>query len=136
VSGNILHHFDNWQSLEDGDPELLDHPRQSGVFGQRHVRRHRRHVGCARHAHLRVRRHHLARTKAGSLPRRSGRPADADLHGHGDHRIGVAPGSFDDWVGVDRVVILQAGVIPEPEIWSLTLLGLAVVAWARRRPNS
>ena len=43
VAGNILHHFDNWQSLEDGDPSfwiLLD---EAGVVGQRHLRRNRRH---------------------------------------------------------------------------------------------
>ena len=136
VSGNILHHFDNWQSLEDGDPSFwitLANPASSvsvtfaGIGGMSAAPDTRifAYAGTT-----------LLGTEAGSLPNDQVGQLTLTFTGTGITRIGVAPGSFDDWVGVDRVVITQIGVIPEPEIWSLTLLGLAVVAWARRRRNS
>ncbi len=46
--------------------------------------------------------------------------------------IVVAPGSFNDWVGVDNIQYTLAPV-PEPEGYALMAVGLVAVAWARRR---
>lgn len=44
--------------------------------------------------------------------------------------IVVAPGSFDDWVGVDNVSFAP---VPEPAQWALLGLGLGALAWRQRR---
>jgi PEP-CTERM motif len=45
--------------------------------------------------------------------------------------IVIAPGSFNDWVGVDNITYTVAAV-PEPETYALMGLGLAAIGWARR----
>lgn len=136
VSGNILHHFDNWQLLEDGDASFsinLSNPAASvsvtfaGIGGMS-VAPDTRIFAYAGST--------LLGTKAGSLPNDQVGQLTLTFAGTGITRIAVAPGSFDDWVGVDQIVIRQTAVIPEPEVWSLTLLGLAAIAWARRRRQS
>ena len=51
--------------------------------------------------------------------------------GTGITRVVVAPGSFNDWVGVDNVRFTPA--VPEPESYALMALGMGVLAIARRR---
>ena len=133
VSGNILHHFLNWEG-EDGDPSfniLLDHAASSvsvtfaGVGGQSAAPDTRIFVysGSA-----------LVAIRAGSLPDDNVGQLTLAYGGNDITRVAVAPGSFDDWVGVDDVVITPAvTAVPEPETWALTLLGLATFAWSRRR---
>ena len=49
----------------------------------------------------------------------------------------IAPGSFDDWVGVDDITYTAAVVgVPEPETYALMALGLAAIALARRRASA
>ncbi len=136
VSKNILQHFLNWETLEDGDPSfniLLANPAQAvsvtfaGVGGQAAAPDTRIFVYAGST---------LLATRAGSLPDDNVGQLTLSYVGTGITRVAVAPGSFDDWVGVDNIVITPAAVVPEPEAWALTLLGLAAIAWSRRRLHS
>ena len=44
--------------------------------------------------------------------------------------VAVAPGSFDDWVGVDNINYTPA--VPEPAAWTLLAAGLGALALRRR----
>jgi MYXO-CTERM domain-containing protein len=136
VSKNILHHFLNWQTLEDGDASFridLGKPASSvsvtfaGIGGMSSAPDTRIFAFAGST---------LLGTVAGALPNDQVGQLTLTFTGAGITRIAVAPGSFDDWVGVDNIVITPAVVIPEPEVWSLTLLGLAAIASARRRRPS
>jgi hypothetical protein len=136
VSKNILHHFLNWETVEDGDASFrfdLSNPASAvsvtfaGIGGQAAAPDTRIFVYAGGT---------LLATLAGSLPDDQVGQLTLSFSGAGITRVAVAPGSFDDWVGVDNIVITRAAVIPEPVIWSLTLLGLATVAWTRRRRHS
>ncbi len=44
----------------------------------------------------------------------------------------VVPGTLEDYVAVDNLQYVAAAV-PEPAAWAMGLLGLPLLAWARRR---
>lgn len=49
-------------------------------------------------------------------------------------RVAVAPGSFDDWVGVDNLVFTPAAIgVPEPASWAMMIGGMGMVGGALRR---
>lgn len=54
----------------------------------------------------------------------------------------IAPGSFNDWVGVDNINFTLAAIpqpplpIPEPQTYALISLGLGMIALARRRARA
>lgn len=52
-------------------------------------------------------------------------------------RVAVAPGSFDDWVGVDNLRFTQATAgVPEPATWAMLVGGFGALGFAmRRRPK-
>jgi len=136
VSKNILHHFLNWETVEDGDASFninLANPATSvsvtfaGIGGQSAAPDTRIFVYAGST---------LLATRAGSLPNDDVGQLTLSFTGSGITRIAVAPGSFDDWVGVDNIVITPAVAIPEPETWALTLLGLATFVSSRRRRHS
>ncbi|MBV9889625.1 MAG: PEP-CTERM sorting domain-containing protein [Rhizobacter sp.] len=133
VSKNILQNFLNWETVEDGDPSFninLAKPATSvsvtfaGVGGQSAAPDTRifAYAGST-----------LLGTRAGSLPDDNVGQLTLSFSGSGITRVAVAPGSFDDWVGVDNIVITPTAAVPEPEILPLTLLGLATIVWTRRR---
>jgi len=135
VSHNILHHFLNWETLEDGDASFridLANPASAvsitfaGIGGQPNAPDTRIFVFAG---------DTVLGTVSGSLPDDNVGQLTLSFSGAGITDIVVAPGSFDDWVGVDNIVITPTA-IPEPETWSLTLLGLATLAWTRRRRHS
>ena len=47
-------------------------------------------------------------------------------------KIVIAPGSYQDWVGIDNVSFTVAAV-PEPGTYGLMALGLGLIAWRRRQ---
>ena len=47
-------------------------------------------------------------------------------------KIGVAPGSYDDWVGVDNIKFTPAAPVPEPASYALMVLGLVGLLAKRR----
>jgi len=47
--------------------------------------------------------------------------------------VGVTPGDFNDWVGVDNISFTFAAAVPEPETYGMLALGLGVLAIAVRR---
>lgn len=47
--------------------------------------------------------------------------------------VGVTPGEYNDWVGVDNIAFTVAAAVPEPETYGLMALGLGVLAIAARR---
>jgi hypothetical protein len=133
VSNNILHNFSNWQSIENGDPSFridLTTPASAvsvtfaGVGGMTNAPDTRifAYAGST-----------LLGSVAGSLADASVGQLTLSFAAPGITRIAVAPGSFNDWVGVDNIVITAAAV-PEPGAWILTLLGLAALTVKRRWP--
>lgn len=53
-------------------------------------------------------------------------------------RVVVAPGSFNDWVGVDNIVYqpAAAGAVPEPAGWAMMIAGFGLVGFTMRRRQS
>jgi hypothetical protein len=47
--------------------------------------------------------------------------------------VGVTPGDFNDWVGVDNIRYTVAAAVPEPETYGLLALGLGVIGVVARR---
>lgn len=47
--------------------------------------------------------------------------------------VGVTPGDYDDWVGVDNISFTVAAAVPEPESYGMLALGLGIVGIAVRR---
>lgn len=45
-------------------------------------------------------------------------------------RVAVTPGSFNDWVGVDNI---NFAPVPEPSVYAMMGLGVALLAFRRRR---
>lgn len=135
VSKNILHSFSNWQYLEDGDPSFrmdFSTPASSvsvtfaGVDGA---------AGAADTRIFAYAGSVLLGSMAGTLPDDNVGQFTLTFAAPSITSIAVAPGSFDDWVGVDNIVFIPAPV-PEPGAWMLMLLGLAAAPWARRRLQS
>jgi hypothetical protein len=50
-------------------------------------------------------------------------------------KVAIAPGSFDDWVGVDNISF-TSGVVPEPASWAMMLAGFGAIGCALRRRRS
>lgn len=50
-------------------------------------------------------------------------------------RVAVAPGSFDDWVGVDNLRFTRATAVgvPEPAAWAMMIVGMGAVGFTMRR---
>lgn len=50
-------------------------------------------------------------------------------------RVAVAPGSFNDWVGVDNINFtpIAAGAVPEPATWAMLVGGFGLVGASMRR---
>jgi hypothetical protein len=132
VSANILHNFSNWQYVEDGDPSFLitlAMPASAVSITFAGV------GGAALAPDTRIFAYAgstLLGTVAASLPDDNVAQLTLSFSAPGITRIAVAPGSFDDWVGVDNIVITPA-TTPVPTVSSLTLLGLAAAWFISRR---
>jgi hypothetical protein len=131
VHANILHHFSNWQYLEDGDPSFLIElaiPASAVSIDFAGV------GGAALAPDTRMFAYDAGGTLLGMvaalLPNDDVAQLTLSVSAPGITRIKVAPGSFDDWVGVDNLVI---SFVPEPTVCSLIVLGLAAAGFIRRR---
>jgi hypothetical protein len=53
-------------------------------------------------------------------------------------RVIVAPGSFNDWVGIDNLRFTQLPLgAPEPRTWAMMVMGFGALGIAiRRRPKA
>ena len=47
--------------------------------------------------------------------------------------VAVRPGSFNDWVGVDNITYTPAAVVPELNTYAMMGLGMALLAFKRRK---
>lgn len=47
--------------------------------------------------------------------------------------VGVTPGDFNDWVGVDNISFTFAAAVPEPETYGMLALGLGIIGIVVRR---
>lgn len=54
------------------------------------------------------------------------------LNGTSITSVVIRPGSFDDWVGVDNITFTPS-VVPEPGTYAMMGLGLALLAFKRRK---
>ncbi len=137
VAMNILHMFSNWQYLEDGDPSFrinFGHPVSDVNVTFAGV------DGAARAPDTRIFAFNgstLLGVKAGSLPDANVGQLTLSFSAPSITSLAVAPGSFEDWVGVDDInFTLVAVPLREPNVALTFLLGLAAFAAARRGLSS
>ncbi len=126
VSGNILHSFSGWLA-ETGDPSFrISFSSAINSFSATFA-------GVSTGADVRI----FAFNGATLLSTVAGSASGQFVLSYAAASITsvvVAPGSFDDWVGVDNITYDAAVVgVPEPETYALMALGLAAIALARRR---
>ena len=126
VSGNVLHSFNKWLS-ETGDPSFrISFASAINSFSATFA-------GVSTGADVRI----FAFNGATLLSTVAGAGTGQFVLSYAAASITsvvVAPGSFDDWVGVDDITYTTAVVgVPEPETYALMALGLAAMALARRR---
>ena len=50
-------------------------------------------------------------------------------------KVAIAPGSFNDWVGVDNISF-DSGAVPEPATWAMMLAGFGAIGCALRSRRS
>ena len=129
VSGNVLHRWNGWLS-EDGDASFwinFSTPVNSvsltfaGLGGAQFAPHSRLFIydGAL-----------LLATLAASLPNANVGQSTLSYTAAHITRVAVAPGSSNDWVAVDNLVFAP---VPEPGTYGMMALGLAALAWARRR---
>lgn len=129
VSGNLLRSFAGWLS-EDGDPSFSVSFASAINFFSADF------AGVSTGADVRLYAYNgntLLGSSAGSLTGQF----TLSFAAASITRVVVTPGSFNDWVGVDNINYTTAvAAIPEPETYALMALGLAAVAFARRRAKA
>jgi hypothetical protein len=123
VSGNLLHSYNGW-AAEDGDPSFLitfTAPISSISITF---------AGVTTPADVRFE----AYNGASYLDEVVGSGTDSQFtltfSAPSITSVAVAPGSFDDWVGVDNIEFTLA--VPEPAAWMLLAAGLGGLAVRRR----
>lgn len=126
VSGNVLHSFNGWLA-ENGDPSFrISFASAINSFSATFA-------GVSTGADVRL----FAFNGASLLSTVAGSATGQFVLSFAAASITsvvIAPGSFDDWVGVDDITYTAAVVgVPEPETYALMALGLAAIALARRR---
>ena len=126
VSGNVLHSFNGWL-VENGDPSFrISFASAIDSFSATFA-------GVSTGADVRI----FAFNGATLLSTVAGAGTGQFVLSYAAASITsvvVAPGSFNDWVGVDNITYNAAVVgVPEPETYALMALGLAAIALARRR---
>ncbi len=124
VSGNVLRGFDGWLG-EDGDASFrIDFSAGASSFSLDMA-------GISTAADSRVFVYSGA-TLLTTLAAGNGGQFQFSFAAANITHLAVAPGSFNDWVGVDNLTFTAA--VPEPETYALMALGLGLVgAVARRR---
>ena len=129
VSGNVLHRFGGWLT-ENGDPSFLitfSTPVSAvsltfaGLGGAQFAPHSRLFIydGAA-----------LLTTLAASLPNAGVGQQTLSYAAANITHVAVAPGSYNDWVAVDKLVFAP---VPAPGALAMMVLGLAGLAIARRR---
>ncbi|WP_332848009.1 PEP-CTERM sorting domain-containing protein [Massilia sp. S19_KUP03_FR1] len=130
VSGNLLHSFSGWLG-EDG------HPSFSAFFSTGINFFSADFAGVSVAANVRILAYQGATLLGTVVGATSGQFNLAFASSVLFDRIVILPGGFDDWVGVDNITFNQAALppagVPEPATMALLALGLAGVAFARRR---
>lgn len=135
VSGNLLHSYSGWAS-EDGDPSM------TAFFGGGITSFSADFAGVNKGNDVQLLAY-LGTTLVASAVGTNGN-SDGDtgsqftlsLAGAGlFDRVVILPGSYTDWVGIDNITFNTAAV-PEPATAALLALGLAGLAFARRRAGA
>ena len=129
VSGNVLHSFNGWLA-ENGDPSFrISFASAINSFSATFA-------GVSTGADVRL----FAYNGASLLSTVAGSATGQFVLSFAAASITsvvIAPGSFDDWVGVDDITYTAAVAgVPEPETYALMALGLAAIALARRRARA
>lgn len=130
VSGNLLRGFNGWLS-ENGDPSF------SAFFSSGINFFSADFAGVATPADVRILAYQGGTLLGTVVGATTGQLNLAFASSVLFDRIVIIPGSFDDWVGVDNITFNQAALppagVPEPATIAMMALGLAGVAFARRR---
>ena len=126
VSGNVLRSFDGW-FVEDGDPSFLmsfSTPISSISVDF---------AGVSVSADVRLFIYNgasLLATVAGTSAASGNKQFTLSYSAASFTSVAVAPGSFDDWVGVDNIVFAP---VPETSTYLMMALGLAALGLVARR---
>jgi hypothetical protein len=122
VSGNVLHSFNNWLG-EDGDPSFkITFSTPINSFSATFA-------GVSTAADVMLFAYNGA-TLLGTVTATTTGQFVLSFAAPSITSVAIAPGSFDDWVGVDNITFTQ--VVPEPSTYGLMALGLGLIALRRR----
>lgn len=130
VSGNLLHSFGNppntggWLN-EDGDPSF----RVS--FANAVTSFSATFAGVSTASDVTMWAYNGA-TQIGTISGVAGGQFVLTLNGASITSVVIRPGSFDDWVGVDNITFTPS-VVPETSTYAMMGLGLALLAFRRRK---
>lgn len=126
VSGNLLHSFSGWLG-EDGDASFLM------AFSAPIKAISIDFAGIANPGSTGIDIFTTAGTYVTTVFATAGGQQTLSYTGADIGYVGVTPGDYDDWVGVDNIGFTVAAAVPEPESYGLLALGLGVVGIAVRR---
>ena len=125
VSGNILRSFAGWLT-ENGDPSFrVSFAAPINSFGATFA-------GVNTGADVTIWAYNGA-TQVGTISGVTTGQFTLSLAAATITSVVIRPGSFNDWVGVDNITFTPAAVVPEASTYAMMGLGLALLAFKRRK---
>lgn len=127
VSGKLLRSFTSWLNLENGDPSF------AMAFSTPITAISIDFAGIARPSSTGIDIFNTAGTYVTTVFATATGQQTLSYTGTDIGYVGVTPGDFEDWVGVDNISFTVAAAVPEPQTYGMLALGLGMVGIALRR---